>query len=59
MFTARSSNYFTQVGLIESDGAAIQVGQAGAPNTVARYNWVTDVNRTGLRFLNTMKVSRP
>ncbi|MDP6040274.1 MAG: right-handed parallel beta-helix repeat-containing protein, partial [Candidatus Latescibacteria bacterium] len=43
-------NHIYNMGLMQHDGAAVNVGLARQTGTVVRYNWVHDTNRGGIRF---------
>jgi len=43
-------NYHTRCGLMQTDGASIQYPPTGCINSINRYNWFINVNRTGHRF---------
>ena len=43
-------NYHTRCGLMQTDGASIQYPPGGNVNSINRYNWFINVNRTGHRF---------
>jgi hypothetical protein len=46
-------NRVTRGGLLQFDGAGINVGTHCQTGTVVRYNWVHDTNRQGIRFDST------
>jgi len=43
-------NYHTHCGLMQTDGASIQYPPGGNTNSINRFNWFINVNRTGHRF---------
>eukprot|EP00945_MAST-04E_sp_MAST-4E-sp1_P005707 g5707.t1 len=43
-------NYFTHMGLVQHDGAALQAGSLVQRGTVYAYNWAIDTHKLGLRF---------
>jgi hypothetical protein len=43
-------NYFSHLGLCQSDGAAVQAGQNTATNTIYSRNWAIDSAKKGFRF---------
>ena len=43
-------NYFTNMGLVQHDGAALQASSLVQRGTVYAYNWVMNTRKLGLRF---------
>ena len=43
-------NYFTNMGLVQHDGAALQASSLVQRGTIYAYNWVVNTRKLGLRF---------
>jgi len=52
-------NDLSRSGFLQNDGALVQISVKQQPGTIARYNWLHDSVKTGLRFDNSNKPGSP